>query len=87
MKKLLLAVALLAPVAEAQTTCRTDTFGNVTCTSGMSSTTYRTDTFGTTRGSDGTTIRRDTFGNTYIDQPGQRQQVCRTDTFGNFTCL
>lgn len=126
MKKMLLAVALLAPLAEAQTTCRADYFGNTTCTSGMNSTIYRTDTFGTTygsdgtlmrsdtfgntyvtppvgssqpqtiyrtdsfgttRGSDGTTIRRDSFGNTYIDQPGQRQQVCRTDSFGNFTCL
>jgi hypothetical protein len=87
MKKLLLAIALLAPVAEAQTSCRSDSFGNTTCTNGMNSTTYRTDSFGSTWGSDGTHIRQDTFGNTYVTPPVSRpiepQTIYRTDSFGN----
>ena len=76
MKKLivLIVIALGASTAYAGMTCRTDYFGNVTCTG------TGTDSGWSTRGT------QDYFGNeTWNDNRGNTQR-CSTDYFGNYTC-
>jgi hypothetical protein len=84
MKKLLIAALVLFSVtAHAQTTCRSDGFGNTTCTTGSGSTTFRRDGFGNTTGTDGSVMRSDGFGNTTITRPQQPSTTYRNDGFGN----
>ena len=77
------AIALVSGLAvsavNAQTTCRTDSFGTTRCNDG---TTYRTDSFGTTRDNNGNSWRTDSFGTTR----GSDGSTCRSDSFGTLRC-
>ena len=74
---LILSLSIPMNAAFAGMQCRTDYFGNVTCTTGSGSSTHGGTTY---------TGRTDYFGNqTWTGTDGSRQ-TCRTDYFGNYTC-
>ena len=80
-------LTLISITAHAETTYRTDSFGNTRVTDSYgNTTTYRTDSFGNTRGSDGSNMRTDSFGNTRITDSNGNTQTCRKDSFGTTRC-
>lgn len=80
-------LTLISMTTNAETTYRTDSFGNTRATNSYgNTTTYRTDSFGNTRGSDGSNMRTDSFGNTRITDSNGNTQTCREDSFGTTRC-
>ena len=65
-------ITMFSSISYAQTTCKTDYFGNFVCTEANSG--YRT------------TTKRDYFGNDVTTDNRGNRQVCKTDYFGNYVC-